>query len=141
MLGDRLKSIRKEKKLTQKAFAEALNTSPGYISEIEKGKKVPGGELLTMLKRVFDVDINWLLLGEIQKSDSRSQVATGNGIVQIGGSGKGSVRFGRGTILGNNISRDRQKESGMVSIGEVKNVLEDYVAPKIANEIIDKLSN
>ena len=64
MLGDRFKSIRKEKGLTQKAFAAALATSSGYISEIEAGKKIPGGELLTSLKRVFNVDINWLLVGE-----------------------------------------------------------------------------
>lgn len=64
MLGDRLKSIRKGKSLTQQAFAKALSTSPGYISEIEKGKKTPGGDFLTSLKREFQVDINWFLTGE-----------------------------------------------------------------------------
>ena len=63
MIGNRFKLIRKEKNLTQKVFAETLSISPGYVSEIEKGKKIPGGEVLSSLKRIFQVDINWLLDG------------------------------------------------------------------------------
>ena len=63
MIGSRFKLIRKEKSLTQKVFAETLSISPGYVSEIEKGKKIPGGEVLSSLKRIFQVDINWLLDG------------------------------------------------------------------------------
>lgn len=64
MLGDRLKQIRKEKGLSQKAFADPLATSSGYISEVEQGKKTPGSEFLLSLSRVWKVSIDWLLTGE-----------------------------------------------------------------------------
>jgi hypothetical protein len=34
------------------------------VSEIEKGKKLPGSEILTMLKQHFETDINWILTGD-----------------------------------------------------------------------------
>lgn len=64
MLGERLKNIRDGKGLTLKAFATALGTSPGFLSEVENGKKMPGFELIDSLKRIYAVDLNWLLTGE-----------------------------------------------------------------------------
>jgi len=64
MIGTRLKQIRKEKGLTQQAFATKIATSASYVSEIEKGKKIPGGDLLSALKQEYGIDINWLLTGE-----------------------------------------------------------------------------
>jgi phage repressor protein C with HTH and peptisase S24 domain len=63
-VGERLKGFRKSKNLTQQEFAKQLGTSASFISDIEKGKKLPGTSLLTSLKRIFDVDVNWLLTGE-----------------------------------------------------------------------------
>ena len=65
-LGERLKEFRNGKCLSQKAFASLLSTSSGYISEIEQGKKMPGGEFLISLKREFgvDLDLEWFLMGE-----------------------------------------------------------------------------
>lgn len=64
MLGERLKQIRNNKGLTQKAFAKPLSTSSGYISEVEQGKKSPGSDFLLMLSRVWGVSIDWLLTGK-----------------------------------------------------------------------------
>ena len=64
MLGDRLKWIRKDKGLTQQAFARPLSTSSGYISEVEQGKKSPGSEFLLSLMRVYRISVDWLLNGE-----------------------------------------------------------------------------
>lgn len=41
-LGIRIKAVRNAKGLSQKAFAELLETSNGYICELEKEKKSPG---------------------------------------------------------------------------------------------------
>jgi len=66
MLGERLKQLRKEKALSQQAFAAMLGTASGYISEIEKGKTMPGSVFLCSLKREFPkTDLNWLLTGEL----------------------------------------------------------------------------
>jgi transcriptional regulator with XRE-family HTH domain len=64
MFGDRLKYIRESKGFTLKAFAELLSTSPGFLSEVENGHKKPGFELLSSLKRILGVDLNWLLNDE-----------------------------------------------------------------------------
>ncbi len=65
-IGDRLKQIRKGKNLSQEAFAEILKTSKGYISEIERDLKMPGGDFILTLKRTMQVNINWLLSGKGQ---------------------------------------------------------------------------
>lgn len=61
-IGDRVKSVRKSKNLTQQVFAKRLDTSSGFISEVENGVKMPGYDLLLSLKREFpDTDMNWLV--------------------------------------------------------------------------------
>ena len=63
LIGKRLKQLRKHLGLSQKEFADRLHTSSGYISEIEQSKKIPGGELLFLLRQNFDANINWILAG------------------------------------------------------------------------------
>jgi transcriptional regulator with XRE-family HTH domain len=65
MLGKRLKLFRTAKNLTLKALASKISASPGFISEVENGLKMPGSEFLVSLKRTFDdIDLHWLLTGE-----------------------------------------------------------------------------
>ena len=64
MIGDRIREIRKANNLSQQAFAKLFETSSGYISEVEQGKKTPGGDFFCSLRRVFGVDLNWILAGE-----------------------------------------------------------------------------
>jgi transcriptional regulator with XRE-family HTH domain len=73
-LGNRLNQIRKDKGLSQQAFAAMLDTSSGYISEIEQGKKMPGSEFLLSLWRVFGVDLNWFLTGEEKEAASKKEI-------------------------------------------------------------------
>jgi transcriptional regulator with XRE-family HTH domain len=73
-LGSRLNQIRKDNGLSQQAFAAMLNTSSGYISEIEQGKKMPGSEFLLSLWRVFGVDLNWFLAGEEKGVAAKSEI-------------------------------------------------------------------
>ncbi|OGI19760.1 MAG: hypothetical protein A2287_01715 [Candidatus Melainabacteria bacterium RIFOXYA12_FULL_32_12] len=76
MLGNRLKEFRLFKKLTQQELAQKLNTSSGYISEIEANKKMPGSEFLLALLKEYKININWLLAGEGEMFD----VASSNNI-------------------------------------------------------------
>ena len=62
-IGERIFSIRAKLKLNQREFAKKLETSSGYISGIESGKNMAGGEFLLRLNREFGVDLNWLLTG------------------------------------------------------------------------------
>lgn len=73
-LGKRLNQIRKDRALSQQAFAAMLDTSSGYISEIEQGKKMPGSEFLLSLWRVFEVDLNWFLTGEEKEAAEKNEI-------------------------------------------------------------------
>lgn len=50
-INELIKEYRKSKKLTLEKLAELVGSSSGYLSEIENGKKKPGGDLLLSLQR------------------------------------------------------------------------------------------
>ncbi|MBQ0055867.1 MAG: helix-turn-helix transcriptional regulator [Synergistaceae bacterium] len=52
MLSDRIRHYRKAKKLTQSELSELLFVSPGYITEIEAGRRTPS---LSLLVKLFDL--------------------------------------------------------------------------------------
>jgi transcriptional regulator with XRE-family HTH domain len=61
-VGERLRSIRKQHKLTQTEFAQSLEISQGTLSEIESGKATPSFDVLVLLADKYLVDMNWLVL-------------------------------------------------------------------------------
>lgn len=73
-VGGRLLGIRKALKLGQAEFAARLETSSGYISEVENNKSVPGGKFLLSLNREFGTDINWFLNGDYPVGGNSTQL-------------------------------------------------------------------
>jgi transcriptional regulator with XRE-family HTH domain len=63
-IGRRIRQIRKNMNLTQTNFSSILHTSIGFISEVERGKKQPGFDLIFSLKRNFNISTDWLLTGK-----------------------------------------------------------------------------
>lgn len=65
--GQKLKSLRNQHKMTQTNLAEKLGyLSHSYLSDIEKGKKVPTVELVLSVSRLFDVSTDQLLKDELE---------------------------------------------------------------------------
>lgn len=62
-VGERVILIRKKAGMTQRDFAARLGISNGGISQIEKGKTMPGGDFLLRIHQEFGVDLTWLLTG------------------------------------------------------------------------------
>lgn len=62
-IGKRVQQVRGSAKLNQREFATKLSTSSGYISGVESGKTMPGGEFLLRIHQEFGVDVTWLLTG------------------------------------------------------------------------------
>lgn len=62
-VGERIKKIRKDRKLTQKAFAEQLKMSENYIWQIEKGDREPSLKVLRLICSIYNVDEIWLRTG------------------------------------------------------------------------------
>jgi transcriptional regulator with XRE-family HTH domain len=58
---ERLKQLRKSKKVTQKALALAINVTERYSQEMEYGKTKPGFDILVALADYFDVSIDYLV--------------------------------------------------------------------------------
>lgn len=61
MDGDRLKRLRKEKKLTQKELGEKINVSKVSVSGYESGERTPDTDNLRRLADFFDVTSDYLL--------------------------------------------------------------------------------
>lgn len=64
IIGNNLRKIRQDQRLTLSKLAELLNTSHSYISEIENGKKSLSLNLIMSLSAKCKVNVNWLLTGE-----------------------------------------------------------------------------
>lgn len=63
-LGNRLRAIRKNLKLTQSGFAKKINVLYETISKYETGKVLPCSQFLSKLYHAYNVDINWLITGK-----------------------------------------------------------------------------
>ena len=61
MFAERLKELRKEKKITQVQLAEMLDVSKGTIAMWEIGKREPNYETLNCLSDIFDKRIDYIL--------------------------------------------------------------------------------
>ena len=60
-MGDRIKEIRKKNSLTQEQLAEKLDISVEYVSQIERGMKIPSMQIFIKLVEVLDVSADYLI--------------------------------------------------------------------------------
>lgn len=60
-MGEKLKSLRIENKLTQKQVAERIGLAISAISSYESGTRYPSYESLVKLSRIFHVSTDYLL--------------------------------------------------------------------------------
>ncbi|MBS6474888.1 MAG: helix-turn-helix transcriptional regulator [Clostridiales bacterium] len=64
-MGARLKKARLKKGLTQEALAEAVNSGTTYISDIERGAKVPSMSFYVQLLNELDASSDFILQGQL----------------------------------------------------------------------------
>lgn len=69
MLGEKLKSYRESKKMTQAKVAEALEIKSATVSKYESGILEPNIEALKKLSELFEVTIDELLNDEQDRFD------------------------------------------------------------------------
>ncbi|WP_210128833.1 helix-turn-helix transcriptional regulator [Staphylococcus sp. GDX8P102P-2] len=63
-LGKNIKTIRKERNLTQLEFAEKVGLSRSYLSDLENDRKNISTKTLELLSEKLDVSMNYLTTGE-----------------------------------------------------------------------------
>ena len=61
LLGQRIRTLRKEKNIKQEKLAELVDKTTEHISFIERGERAPSLELLLKLAQVLDVSLPYLL--------------------------------------------------------------------------------
>ena len=59
----RIELLRRRLNLSQKAFAERIGRSAGYVNRIENGKDTPTPAFLQSVSDTFGVDYSWLTTG------------------------------------------------------------------------------
>ena len=77
MLKDNIKTLRKQKGLSQEELSIKLNVVRQTISKWEQGLSVPDAEMLISISEVFDTPVS-TLLGETipeEKSDSLKEIS------------------------------------------------------------------
>lgn len=55
LIGERLRELRKARRLTQEQLSVVLETNPHYISSIERGERGVGPDLLSRYCRFFEI--------------------------------------------------------------------------------------
>lgn len=60
-MGEKLKSLRLEKKLTQKQVADRIGLAVSAVSSYESSSRYPSYEVLVQLARIFHVTTDYLL--------------------------------------------------------------------------------
>ena len=66
MFGENLKTLRKNKGITQEELAARLNVVRQTVSKWEKGQSVPDAEMLAKLAEIFEVPVSMLLGSRIE---------------------------------------------------------------------------
>ena len=69
--GLRIRSLRKNRGLTQEQLAEKMNVSTPYIAKIENGKQTGPVELAVEFAAFFEVSLDYLLVGDFAEEQKR----------------------------------------------------------------------
>ena len=74
-IGAFLKTLRKQKGLTQEQFAENLNVSNRTVSRWENGNNMPDIDILIQISDFYEVDLRELLDGERKSGQMNQETA------------------------------------------------------------------
>ena len=64
LIGERVRSIRKQLGLNQTEFAARIGMTQGYITSIERGTRDVNSRLVKLICETYGVSENWLFTGD-----------------------------------------------------------------------------
>ena len=82
-LGDRIKEVRKMRKLTQEQLAECLDVSVEFIGQIERGLKLPSMPVFIRLIETLNVSADYLLRDSVSTGQLLGDNAIGRKIEKL----------------------------------------------------------
>lgn len=74
-MNNRIKEIRKTKKLSQEAFGEKLGITKSSVSLLESGKNNPSEQTIMLICKEFGVNEVWLRTGEGGNENMFTQIS------------------------------------------------------------------
>lgn len=74
MLGSRIAVLRRSAKLSQAELAKILKISPSAVGMYEQGRREPALEVLVEMAKLFNVSLDFLVLGKVTCDQERSQI-------------------------------------------------------------------
>lgn len=74
-LGQRLKKIRKEMKLTQDEFSSKLNIHSKQLAKYEAGKSTPILEIIARIAKFCEVSTDYLIFGEDKSLAKKTKIS------------------------------------------------------------------
>ena len=74
-IGARIKNVRETRGLTQERFAEQLDVSTQYISDLERG--VTGASITNIVKicEILSVSCDYILMGRMNEKNSSEEIS------------------------------------------------------------------
>lgn len=72
--AERIRNLRMQRGLTQQAAADQLGIGDGFLSRVERGLKGCSPELLARISELYNVSIDYLVLGKSNAGLSRESV-------------------------------------------------------------------
>ena len=73
-IGQRIRVLRKEKRLSQLDLANRLDINMDHLSRIENGNKGMSLDLLTEFSKYFSVSTDYILFGNKQNSEEIKEI-------------------------------------------------------------------
>lgn len=63
LVGERIKNLRQEKKMSQQELADAINVASSTVSMYEKGERIPRDQIKLAIANLFGVTVDYLFFG------------------------------------------------------------------------------
>lgn len=73
MLGDKIKELRKSKRINQMTLSKYLNVSKGAIGMWETNKREPDIQTIKRIANYFNVSLDYLLENEFKETNKKNQ--------------------------------------------------------------------
>ena len=74
-MGRRMKMKRRSKHLSQEDVAKAVNISPSFYGNIERGMRIPSVDTLVQIANALDVGADYLLFDSLKTANSQHSPA------------------------------------------------------------------
>ncbi|MBR5060350.1 MAG: helix-turn-helix domain-containing protein [Clostridia bacterium] len=87
MLGDKIKMLRKKRKMSQNELAEKLYVSRALVTKWELGKRYPQRDVLEKMAGIFDMSYEDLIKDDRNDLDAREELSGDLGEDAVGESG------------------------------------------------------